>query len=152
MTLLDTINNDMKNYMKEKDSFSLGVVRMVKGAIQLESINKKKELTDEEIISVISKQIKMRKDSIVEFEKGNRQDLVEQNKKEIEILNKYMPEQLSMEEINKIIDEAFLLIKPTSSKEQGLIMKEIIPKLKGRADMSLVSGIIKDRLNNWYIL
>ena len=148
MTLLDTINNDMKNYMKEKDSFSLGVVRMVKGAIQLESINKKKELTDEEIISVISKQIKMRKDSIVEFEKGNRQDLVEQNKKEIEILNKYMPEQLSMEEINKIIDEAFLLIKPTSSKEQGLIMKEIAPKLKGRADMSLVSGIIKDRLNN----
>ena len=148
MTLLDTINNDMKNYMKEKDSFSLGVVRMVKGAIQLESINKKKELTDEEIISVISKQIKMRKDSIVEFEKGNRQDLVEQNKKEIEILNKYMPEQLSMEEINKIIDEAFLLIKPTSSKEQGLIMKEFTPKLKGRADMSLVSGIIKDRLNN----
>lgn len=148
MTLLDTINNDMKNYMKEKDSFSLGVVRMVKGAIQLESINKKKELTDEEIISVISKQIKMRKDSIVEFEKGNRQDLVEQNKKEIEILNKYMPEQLSMEEINKIIDEAFLLIKPTSSKEQGLIMKKITPKLKGRADMSLVSGIIKDRLNN----
>ena len=148
MTLLDTINNDMKNYMKEKDSFSLGVVRMVKGAIQLESINKKKELTDEEIISVISKQIKMRKDSIVEFEEGNRQDLVEQNKKEIEILNKYMPEQLSMEEINKIIDEAFLLIKPTSSKEQGLIMKEITPKLKGRADMSLVSGIIKDRLNN----
>ena len=148
MTLLDTINNDMKNYMKEKDRFSLGVVRMVKGAIQLESINKKKELTDEEIISVISKQIKMRKDSIVEFEKGNRQDLVEQNKKEIEILNKYMPEQLSMEEINKIIDEAFLLIKPTSSKEQGLIMKEITPKLKGRADMSLVSGIIKDRLNN----
>lgn len=148
MTLLDTINNDMKNYMKEKDSFSLGVVRMVKGAIQLESINKKKELTDEEIISVISKQIKMRKDSIVEFKKGNRQDLVEQNKKEIEILNKYMPEQLSMEEINKIIDEAFLLIKPTSSKEQGLIMKEITPKLKGRADMSLVSGIIKDRLNN----
>lgn len=148
MTLLDTINNDMKNYMKEKDSFSLGVVRMLKGAIQLESINKKKELTDEEIISVISKQIKMRKDSIVEFEKGNRQDLVEQNKKEIEILNKYMPEQLSMEEINKIIDEAFLLIKPTSSKEQGLIMKEITPKLKGRADMSLVSGIIKDRFNN----
>ena len=148
MTLLDTINNDMKNYMKEKDSFSLGVVRMVKGAIQLESISKKKELTDEEIISVISKQIKMRKDYIVEFEKGNRQDLVEQNKKEIEILNKYMPEQLSMEEINKIIDEAFLLIKPTSSKEQGLIMKEITPKLKGRADMSLVSGIIKDRLNN----
>lgn len=148
MTLLDTINNDMKNYMKEKDSFSLGVVRMVKGAIQLESISKKKELTDEEIISVISKQIKMRKDSIVEFEKGNRQDLVEQNKKEIEILNKYMPEQLSMEEINKIIDEAFLLIKPTSSKEQGLIMKEITPKLKGRADMSLVSEIIKDRLNN----
>ena len=142
------ILDDIITAMKARDKDTLSVLRMVKGAMQLEEINVKHELNDEEMTRIISKQIKTRKDSIVEFEKGNRQDLVEQNKKEIEILNKYMPEQLSMEEINKIIDEAFLLIKPTSSKEQGLIMKEITPKLKGRADMSLVSGIIKDRLNN----
>ena len=120
---------------------------MLKASIQLESINKKRDLTDEEIISVISKQIKMRNDSIIEFEKGNRKDLVEQNKKEIELLKTYMPEELSIEEVNKIIDEAFNLIKPTSSKDMGLIMKEVTPKLKGRTDMSVVSNIIKEKLN-----
>ena len=147
MSLNDQIKNDLITYMKTKDSFSLGVIRMLKASIQLESINKKRDLTDEEIIGVISKQIKMRNDSIIEFEKGNRIDLVEQNKKEIEILNKYMPEQLSMDEVNKIIDEAFNIIKPTSSKDIGLIMKEVTPKLKGRTDMSIVSNIIREKLN-----
>ena len=148
MTLLERLNNDMITHMKNKDSFSLGVIRMVKGAVQLESINKKKELTDDEVIAVISKQIKMRNDSINEFEKANRLDLVEQNKKEIAVLNQYMPEQLSDEEINKIIDEAFEKISPTSSKEMGLIMKEVSPKLKGRADMGKVNAIIKEKIAN----
>ncbi len=148
MTLLEKINQDMVSYMKEKDTFALGVVRMVKGAIQLETINKKKELTDEDVVSVVAKQIKMRNDSIAEFEKANRTDLIEQNKKEIELLNKYMPEQLSLEEVNKIIDEAFDVVKPTSSKDMGLIMKEVSPKLKGKADMSKVNAVIKEKLNN----
>ena len=148
MTLFEKINQDMITYMKSKDNFSLGVIRMVKGAIQLEAINKKKELTDDEVIAVISKQIKMRNDSINEFEKANRMDLVEQNKKEIAILEKYMPEQLSDDEINKIIDEAFDKISPTSSKEMGLIMKEVSPKLKGRADMGKVNAIIKEKIAN----
>lgn len=148
MTLLEQLNKDMIEAMKNKDSFSLGVIRMAKGAIQLEGINKKKELTDEDIVSVISKQIKMRNDSIAEFAKANRVDLVEQNKKEIEILNKYMPEQLSFEEVNKILDEAFAKINPTSSKDMGLIMKEVSPKLKGKADMGQVNAIIKERLAN----
>lgn len=148
MTLLEQLNKDMIEAMKNKDSFSLGVIRMAKGAIQLEGINKKKELTDEDIVSVISKQIKMRNDSIAEFAKANRVDLVEQNKKEIEILNKYMPEQLSFEEVNKILDEAFTKINPTSSKDMGLIMKEVSPKLKGKADMGQVNAIIKERLAN----
>lgn len=146
MTLLEQINNDMISYMKNKDSFSLGVIRMVKGAIQLEKINKKRDLTDDEVVTVITKQIKMRNDSIEEFTKANRMDLVEQNQKEISILNKYMPVQLSVEEINKIIDEAFITISPTSSKDMGLIMKEITPKLKGKANMSNVSALIKERL------
>ena len=148
MTLLEQINNDMIFYMKNKDSFSLGVIRMVKGAIQLEKINKKRELTDDEIIAVVSKQIKMRNDSINEFKKANRIDLVEQNQKEIAILNKYMPKQLSQEEVNVIIDEAFNKINPTSSKDIGLIMKEISPKLKGKADMGEVNTIIKKRLED----
>lgn len=148
MTLLEQINNDMISYMKNKDSFSLGVVRMVKGAIQLEKINKKRDLIDEEVVAVIAKQIKMRNDSITEFSKANRTDLVEQYQKEITLLEDYMPEQLSIEEINKIIDEAFTKVNPTSSKDMGLIMKEVSPKLKGKADMSNVSTIIKEKLQN----
>lgn len=146
MTLLEKINNDMITYMKSKDSFSLGVIRMVKGAIQLEKINKKRDLTDDEVISVISKQIKMRNDSINEFAKANREDLIDQNKKEIALLSTYMPAQLSELEINKIIDDAFNTVNPTSSKDMGLIMKEVSPKLKGKADMGKVNNIIKERL------
>ena len=145
MTLLDKINGDMINYMKSKDNFSLGVIRMVKGALQLEKINKKRDLTDEEVISVIAKQIKMRNDSINEFKKANRMDLVEQNEKEIAILNEYMPVQLTDDEINEIIDLAFEKINPTSNKDFGLIMKEVSPKVKGRADMGMISAKIKDR-------
>lgn len=145
MTLLEKINGDMINYMKSKDNFSLGVIRMVKGALQLEKINKKRDLTDEEVISVIAKQIKMRNDSINEFKKANRMDLVEQNEKEIAILNEYMPVQLTDDEINVIIDLAFEKINPTSNKDFGLIMKEVSPKVKGRADMGMISAKIKDR-------
>lgn len=147
MTLLEQLSKDMVQAMKNKDSFTLGVIRMAKGAIQLEGINKKKNLTEEDVVSVISKQIKMRNDSITEFTKANRMDLVEQNKKEIEILSKYMPEQLSLDEVNKIIEEAFAKVNPTSSKDMGLIMKEVSPKLKGKADMGQVNAIIKERLS-----
>ena len=147
MTLNEQINSDIVNYMKAKDSFKLGVVRMVKGAIQLEKINLKRDLNDEEVIAVVAKQIKMRNDSISEFTKGGRLDLVEQYKNEIEVLNKYMPEQLSEGEVDKIIEEAFDKIIPTSSKDMGLIMREVSPKLKGRADMGRVNAIIKDKLS-----
>jgi len=148
MTLSEKINNDMVSCMKNKDSFTLGVLRMVKGAIQLEKINLKRELNDDEVIAVISKQIKMRNDSINEFTKANRLDLVDQNKKEITILSTYMPPELSDDEINQIIDEAFNIIKPSSAKDMGSIMREVSPKLKGRADMSKVNAIIKEKLSN----
>lgn len=148
MNLNDRIMNDLKEAMKNKDSFKLGVIRMVKGAIQLEKINKKRDLNDEEVIDVISKQIKLRKDSINEFEKAGRNDLADTTKKEVEVLNEYMPEQLSSEEVNKIIDEAFAKVNPTSQKDMGLIMKEVTPKVKGKADMGEVSKIIKEKLSN----
>lgn len=148
MNLNDRIMNDLKEAMKNKDSFKLSVIRMVKGAIQLEKINKKRDLNDEEVIDVISKQIKLRKDSINEFEKAGRNDLADTTKKEVEVLNEYMPEQLSSEEINKIIDEAFAKVNPTSQKDMGLIMKEVTPKVKGKADMGEISKIIKEKLSN----
>lgn len=146
MTLSEKINSDLKEAMKNKDSFKLSVIRMIKGAMQLEKPNPREELTDEDVIKVISKQIKMRKESILQFEQAGRDDLVEQNKKEIAILEEYMPEQLSTEELNKIIDKVFEEVKPTSMKDMGLIMKSISPLVKGKADMSDVNKIIKERL------
>lgn len=148
MTLNEQINNDLKNSMKNKDAFTLGVIRMLKGAIQLSKRNVHDEVTDEEIINVVTKQIKLRKDSIEEFKKANREDLVNQNEEEIKVLEKYLPEQLSEEEILKIINTAFEKINPTSAKEMGLIMKEITPNLKGKADMGEVSKIIRDKLSS----
>ena len=144
--LSERINNDLKEAMKNKDSFKLGVIRMVKGAMQLEKDNPRAELTDDDVIKVISKQIKMRKEAITQFEAAGREDLVEQNKKELEILNAYMPEQLSLEEINVILDKVFDEVKPTSIKDMGIIMKTLSPLVKGKADMSLVNSLIKERL------
>lgn len=146
MTLSERINNDLKEAMKSKDSFRLSVIRMVKGAMQLAKPNPREELTDDDVITVISKQINMRNDSIKEFEAAGRSDLVEQNKKEIEILNTYMPKQLSEEELTEIIDKVFEEVKPTSQKDMGLIMKNISPLVKGKADMSLVNKLVKERL------
>lgn len=142
----DRILKDIVTSMKEKDKERLSVLRMVKGAIQLEEINKKETLKDEDVIGVLAKQIKTRKESIVEFEKGNRQDLIDQANREIAILEEYMPEQLSMEEVEKIIEEAFESVKPESMKDMGRIMKEVTPKLKGKADMSMVSTKIRTKL------
>ena len=144
----EKILEDLKLAMKNQDKEKLSVVRMIKGAIQMEELNKKHELSDDEVIAIISKQIKSRKEAIVEFEKANRSDLVEQNKAEIEILNTYMPEQLSDEEIIKVIDEAFAKINPTSERDMGKIIGSISPILKGKADMGNVSKIVKERLNN----
>ena len=140
--------NDLVAAMKSQDKETLSVLRMVKGAIQLEEINKKSELSDEDFIGVVSKQIKTRKESIAEFEKAGRTDLVEQTKKEIEILNKYMPEQLSEEEVLKVIDEAFNTVNPQTQSDMGKLMGFVTPKLKGKADMSFVSKTIKEKLAN----
>ena len=144
----EKLMNDLVNAMKNKDKETLAVLRMLKGDIQLEEINNKHELTDSEFISVLSKQIKMRKESILEFTKAGREDLLNQTQNEIEILSKYMPEQLKEEEVLKIIDEVFLAVKPESNKDMGKVMGLITPKLKGKADMSFVSKIIRERLSN----
>ena len=144
----ERILNDLVSSMKNKDKETLTVLRMVKGAIQLEEINKKQELNDEDVIAVLSKQIKTRKESIVEFEKAGRNDLVTQTQGEIDILSKYMPEQLSEEDVLKVIDEAFDTLKPEKPSDMGKLMGFVTPKLKGKADMSFVSKTIKEKLAN----
>ena len=143
----EQIMNDLKSAMKNQDKELLNVIRMVKGAIQLEEINLKRELNDEEVVTVISRQIKTRKETISELENSGRDELIEQTKKEIEILNKYMPIMMSEEEINKVLDPIFEEVKPVDVKDMGKIMGKASPLLKGTADMSLVSKLIKDRLN-----
>ena len=143
----DKILKDLVEAMKNKDKEALSVLRMVKGAIQLEEINVKRNLNDDEVIGVLSKQIKTRKESISEFEKAGRTELKEQTEKEIEILSRYMPEQLSEEEVIKEIDAAFNEVNPTSMKDMKSLMAILNPKLKGKADMGFVSRIIKEKLS-----
>ncbi len=148
MGLVLKINEDLKSAMKNKDKDRLSVIRMLKSAIQLAKIDLGHELNDDEVVSVISKQIKMRKDSITEFSKAGRDDLVSQYQNEVEILNTYMPEALSLEEVNNIIDSVFNEVRPEGMRQMGIIMKEVSSKVKGRYDMSEISKMIKDRLNN----
>lgn len=145
--MLEKLNIDFIKAMKSQNKMELAVIRSIKGALQLEKINNNKEMTDEVFISVVNKQIKMRKDSIVEFEKGNRFDLVESYQQEIDILKKYMPEELSDEEVVKIADDIFNKLQPAAISDFGTIMKEITPLVKGRYDLSKLSNIIKERLN-----
>ena len=144
--MYDKIKEEIVNAMKEKNTLKVQTLRGVKGEIDLEHINKKVEINDELVISVLSHQIKTRRESIVEFEKGNRDDLVSKTNEEIELLSTYLPKQLTDEEINEILDNAFVKVNPTSNKDMGLIMREVTPLLKGKADMSKVSSLIKERL------
>lgn len=140
------IMEELVRAMKSKDKERLSVLRMVKGAMQLEELEKKKELDDTEMTLLLGKQIKTRKDSITEFEKANREDLASKTSAEVTILEEYMPTQMSAEEIIKKVEEVFDNVKPEGVKDIGKIMKEL-SSLKGKADMALVNKIVKEKLN-----
>lgn len=144
----EKILKDIIEAMKAKEKEKLSVLRMIKGAMQLEEINLKRELNDVEMTQIISKQIKTRKDSIKEFEKGARQDLIDAANEEIKILEIYMPEQMSEEEISKKVDEIFASVNPSGPSDMGKIMGKAAPMFKGKADMGLVNKIIKEKLAN----
>lgn len=148
--LYETISNDMKEAMKAHDKDSLNTIRLLKSAIDMYLVNNKMErnsCSDEIVIDIVSKQVKTHKESIEEFKKGNRQDLVDKLLKEIDLLSKYLPKQLTKEEINSEIDKVFDKVKPTSMKDMGLIMKELTPIFKGKADMKIVNEIVRSKLN-----
>ena len=140
------IDNDLKLALKSGDKFTLSVLRMLKSEIINESRKGSlHSLTDDEVLKVIKKGVKTRKDSIVEYKKYGKLDTVNELAKEVDILNKYLPQEMSEEEIIKIVDEVFEELKPSSMKDMGNLMKVISSKITN-ADMSLVSKIVKDKL------
>lgn len=147
MALYDNINNDMKEAMKSHDKESLSTIRLLKSAIDLQKINNKlEEINDDLVIEVASRQVKQHKESITEFKSAGRNDLADNLEREIKLISKYLPEQLSKEEIEKEIDKIFEEVKPESKKDMGKVMKEANIRLKGKADFKLVSEIVNSKL------
>lgn len=145
--LYSTINNDMKEAMKSHDKETLSTIRLLKSAIDLHKINNKlSEITDDLVIEVASRQVKQHKESITEFRNAGRNDLADNLEREIKLISKYLPEQLSKEEIEKELDKIFEEVKPESKKDMGKVMKEANIRLKGKADFKLVSEIVNSKL------
>ncbi len=145
--MFEQITKDLTAAMKAQDSFKLSVLRMLKSSLKNEEINKKSPLTDEDVLSVIKKQVKMRKDSKEEYLSYNREDLADSLEKEIEILNAYLPRELTKEELEQIIDETINELRPDGLKGMGMVIKAVSAKCGVTADMKLVSTIVKEKLS-----
>lgn len=143
MSLKDKLMEDLKDSMRNKDVIKKNTITMIRAAIKQKEVDDRSEITEEDIIDIISKQLKEKRGAIEDFKKGNRQDLVDLTEKEIDILLEYLPKQLSEEELEKIVAEAIKETNATSMKEIGMIMKTVMPKVKGRADGNMVNNIIK---------
>jgi hypothetical protein len=164
MNLLEKIHEDVKSALKEKKEIELSSLRMLLAAasnkeaekrtkiwkgkpnLSAEELEKEAKLSDEEVVDVISSEVKKRRESILEFEKGNREDLVKKEKSELEILLKYLPEQMQEEEIKKLVSEIIAKLGAKEIKDMGKVMGVITARVKGKADMGLVSKIVKESL------
>ncbi|PSR28603.1 hypothetical protein SAMN00768000_0630 [Sulfobacillus thermosulfidooxidans DSM 9293] len=148
MSLREQLNEDLKSAMRAKDQARLSVIRSIKaGILAQETRSERTTLDDEGILQVIVKEIKERKDANSEFEKAGRQDLVEKNLKEIEILSSYLPEPLSEDELAQLIDAAITACGATSPKDMGKVMAIVNPQIRGRADGRHVADLVKARLS-----
>ena len=143
MSLMEKLTADMKEAMKQGEKERLSVIRLVRGAVRQAEIDGKKTLTDDEVLGVIGKEVKMRRDSIEEFKRGGRADLVEKTQAEIAVLMPYLPEQLSADEIKKIVEEVISSVGAASSKDMGKVMGALMPRVKGRADGKLVNETVR---------
>jgi uncharacterized protein YqeY len=142
------INQDAKEALKSKDALTLNVLRMLKSEIRYKEIERGSELSDDDVISVLSTAIKKRKDSIQQFEKGGRDDLVSKEKEELTVVTKYMPEQVSEEELSQIISQAISEEGATSASDLGKVMKLVMPKVRGRADGKKVNQMVSSQLQS----
>lgn len=149
MSVKDRLSEDMKQAMKDKEAGKtrLSVIRMVRANIKNVEIDRQKELSDDEVLDVLAKEVKMRRDAMEEFQKGNRPDLVENLEQEIVILMQYLPQQLGEAEVRALVAEAVAQTGAVTGKEMGKVMAVLMPKVKGRADGKLVNTIVKEMLN-----
>ena len=145
--MFEKIKADLITAMKEQDKFKLDVIRMLKSAVQMEEINKKDTLTDDEVLAVIKREVKKRNSSIEEYSKFNKTDVVDSLKKEIDILSTYLPPELSEEEIITIVENTIKELNAESIKDMGRVIKEISNKYSASVDMGKVSKIVKEKLN-----
>lgn len=146
MSLKEKLLQDMKEAMKQKDVIRKNTVQLVRsGILQIEKDNKV-ELDDEAVLDVIAKELKKRRDSLPDYEKSGRTDLIEDLNKEIEVLLGYLPEQLSESDIEKLVEETINEVQAATMKDMGKVMAVITPKVKGRADNKIVSSFVKQKL------
>ncbi|MHA6530351.1 GatB/YqeY domain-containing protein [Paenibacillus sp. BAC0078] len=146
MNLSERLNEDMKQAMKSKDKFTLSTIRMVRSTIKYLEIDLKRTLDDSEVLDILSREIKQRKDALQEFESAGRDELAASTKAEIEIIIKYLPEQLSEEEIKVIVQQTIQETGASSKSEMGKVMSALMPKVKGRADGKLVNQAVQQFL------
>ena len=144
--MYDSIKSEIVKAMKEHNKERLNVLRMVKASVDLEHIDKKVEINDELVLSVVLKQVKMTEDSIEQYSKTSRSDLVEKETMELSILKEFLPKPLTDSEVDELISEAIDEIKPEGMKDMGKVMGYLSPKVKGRTDQKALSMKIKERL------
>lgn len=149
MSLQERLTEDVKTAMKAREAGKsrLSVLRMVKASIRNIEIDRKKELNDEDVLDVLAKEVKMRRDSMDDFRKGNRPDLVAALEEEIAILAEYLPAQLSEEEVRALVDQAVSQAQAATAKDMGKVMAILMPQVKGKADGKLVNTLVRERLN-----
>ena len=149
--LKQKVQDDLKQAMIAKDEIKLSVIRMLKSAIQYHEIQKGGagyEATDEDVIEVIGREIKKRNEAIEMYRKGGREELAQKEEKELEILKTYLPKQMSEDEVRKLVQEAISSTNASSMQDMGKVMGILMPKVKGRADSTLVSNIVRESLSS----
>ena len=147
MSLLNELNQDMKQAMKDKNKQKLSVIRMLKASLQNEAIKQGRELNEEEELTVLVREMKQRKDSLQEFEKAGREDLVAGLQDEIAVLTPYLPKQLNEEELSEIVAQTISETGAASKADMGKVMGALMPKVKGKADGGLVNRIVQQQLS-----
>ncbi|OGP95507.1 MAG: aspartyl-tRNA amidotransferase [Deltaproteobacteria bacterium RBG_16_47_11] len=147
MSLEERLVEEMKQAMKSNDKLRLSTIRMIRSALKNKEIELRKKLEDEEVIKVIQVMVRKGEESVEQFQTGGRVDLVEKEKKEIEILKSFLPQPLSQEELLMIIDQSIQETQASSAKDIGKVMKSIMPKIGGKADGKLINQLVKERLS-----
>ena len=148
MSFKEKLDQDFKKALKDRDAVRTSVIRLLKTAIKNREVEKRGELSEEEILQAVNSQAKSRKESITEFKKAGRDDLVKKEEQELSILSEYLPEQLTPEELEKIIDTALRDVEAEGPKDMGKVMKILMPNITGRSDGKIVSQMVKDKLSS----